>query len=48
MADGDRQERERLERKIREAREKKEFGQVEPNKSIHPQSQVGPTPDDDE
>lgn len=48
MADDNRDERERLERKIREEREKKEYGQVEPNKAVLPQSQPGPTPDDDE
>lgn len=47
MAPDNRDERE-TERKIREEREKKEFGQVEPNKSVHPQSQPGPTPDDDD
>ncbi len=48
MASEDREERERFERKIREEREKKEYGQVEPNKAIVPQSQPGPTPDDDD
>lgn len=36
------------ERTPRKERVKKEFGQVEPNKSVHPQTQPGPTPDDDE
>ena len=47
MADKSRDERE-LERKIREEHERKEYGQVEPNKAVLPQSQPGPTPDDDE